>query len=409
VAAAADRQYLIRVMPAQGEMTERSQIQNHASYDAIVVGAGVIGLATGWRAAQRGLRTLVIDRDAPAAGATGVAAGMLAPVSEAAFGEEELLALNLAAAAGYERFVAELGCDVGYRACGTLAVALDRDEAEVLQRQHRFHRSLDLESQWLRGSECRKIEPGLSPRVVGGFRTTVDHQVDPRALSSALALAFSDAGGELRSSDPVASLAVRAGRVAGVELESGQEIAAGNVVVACGWRSGEIAGLPASARVPVRPVKGQILRLRERRGSPIASRVVRTPEVYLVPREQGELVVGATVEERGADDSVTAGGVLELLRWAYEVLPGVTELELVETAAGLRPCAPDNKPIVGHGALPGLLWATAHWRNGILLAPVTADAVAALLAGEDMPAELEPFAPDRFAASDALTSVEVPG
>jgi glycine oxidase len=396
-------------MPAQGEMTKLSERQNLPSYDAVVVGAGVIGLSAGWRTAQRGLRTLVVDAATPGAGATHVAAGMLAPVSEAAFGEEELLALNLASAARYENFAAELGQDVGYRASGTLAVALDRDEAEQLRRQHRFHQSLELDSQWLRASECRELEPGLSPRVVGGFRTTIDHQVDPRALSDALVRALRDEGGDLMAGSPVASLILDRERVVGVELESGLTIGADNVVVACGWRSGEIGGLPDPVRVPVRPVKGQVLRLRDRRGGAVASRVLRTPEVYLVPRDQGELVVGATVEERGPDDTVTAGGVLELLRAAYEVLPGIAELELVEAEAGLRPCAPDNKPIVGRGDIDGLVWATAHWRNGILLAPVTADAVAALLAGEDTPAELAPFAPDRFTDRSGAAHAEVHG
>lgn len=387
-------------------MTRPERIQTHPSYDAVIVGAGVIGLATGWRAAQRGLRTLVLDAAEPGAGATRAAAGMLAPVTEAAFGEEELLALNLSSAGRYERFVSELESEaefaVGYRACGTLAVALDRDEAELLARLHAFQVSLGLEAEWLRGSECRKLEPGLSPRVVGGIRTTADHEVDPRALSAALACALDRAGGELRGHTAVASLVQDGGRVEGVELESGDRITAAEVVVASGWRSGEMEGLPEHARVPVRPVKGQILRLRGPRSAPVVSRVVRTPEVYLVPRENGELVVGATVEERGTNQSVTAGGVLELLRRAYEALPGITELELAETSAGLRPCSPDNKPIVGRGALAGLVWATAHWRNGILLAPVTADAVAALLAGDDPGAELRAFTPDRFTSRAAL-------
>jgi glycine oxidase len=185
--------------------------------------------------------------------------------------------------------------------------------------------------------------------------------------------------------------------VSGVALESGAGVTAGQVVVAAGWRSSEIAGLPAPARVPVRPVKGQILRLRGT-AAPVASRVVRTPEVYLVPRADGELIVGATVEERGADETVTAGGVLELLRAGYEALPGVAELELVEASAGLRPAAPDNKPIVGRGLLEGLVWATAHWRNGILLAPVTADGVADLLSGTRTPRALLPFGAERFAS-----------
>jgi glycine oxidase len=390
-------------------MASISDKRTRDSYDVVVIGAGVIGLASAWRAAQRGLRTLVVDAGVPGRGATGVAAGMLAPVTEATFGEEQLLALNLESARRYRDFVAELeqeaGIDIGYRASGTLAAATDRDEAELLKQLHRFQRSLGLEAEWLRGSECRKLEPGLAPRVTGGIRSGVDHQVNPRALAAALVRAHEHANGDLQLRT-AASLAVDGERVGGVALESGQRVAAGQVVVAAGWRSGGIAGLPATARVPVRPVKGQILRLRGS-ATPVASRVVRTPEVYVVPRADSELIVGATVEERGPDETVTAGGVLELLRAAYEALPGVAELELVEATAGLRPAAPDNKPIVGRGRLEGLVWATAHWRNGILLAPVTADGVAELLAGGGVQRELAAFGPERFGspAEPALAAV----
>jgi glycine oxidase len=275
-----------------------------------------------------------------------------------------------------------------------------------LKQLHRFQRSLGLEAEWLRGSECRKLEPGLAPRVTGGILSGVDHQVNPRALAAALVRAHEHANGDLQLRT-AASLAVDGERVGGVALESGQRVAAGQVVVAAGWCSGGIAGLPATARVPVRPVKGQILRLRGSAATPVASRVVRTPEVYVVPRADSELIVGATVEERGPDETVTAGGVLELLRAAYEALPGVAELELVEATAGLRPAAPDNKPIVGRGRLEGLVWATAHWRNGILLAPVTADGVAELLAGGGLQRELAAFGPERFElpAAPALAAV----
>ncbi len=369
-------------------------------YDAIVVGAGAIGLAAAWRACQRGVRTLVVDAAEPGSGASHVAAGMLAPVTEATFGEEESLALNLEAARRYPSFVEELeaesGTEVGYRASGTLAVALDRDHAEALRRLHGFHLSLGLEAEWLRGRECRALEPGLSPAVVGGIRTSSDHQISPRALCAALARAVERAGGELRPFTRVARIEISGDRVCGLKLDCGQLVDADSIVVAAGWQSGEIAGLPPDAGVPVRPVKGQAVRLRDPAGRPPAGRVIRTPEVYLVPRRDGELVVGATVEERGADCAVTAGGVLELLRAAYEALPGVTELELSEASAGLRPTSPDNKPIVGPGALEGLVWATGHWRNGILLAGVTADAVAGVLAGGELPPTLAPFSPQRF-------------
>jgi glycine oxidase len=385
-----------------------SRLDKTPNYDVVVIGAGVIGLAIGWRAAQRGLRTLIIDAGEVAQGATHVAAGMLAPVTEATFGEEDLLAFNLVAASRYPSFVAELeqsvGVETGYRSCGTLSVALDRDDAELLAQLHEFHRARRLESEWLRGRDCRALEPGLSPSVVGGFRTSLDHQVSPRKLAGALAQALRRAGGELRAGTPVTAVTVAGERVTGVELEGGEQLRADHVVVAAGWRSSELGGLPEEARVPVRPVKGQILRLRGDSRAPVAQRVVGTPEVYVVPRADGRVVVGATVEERGADTRVTAGGVFELLRAAYEVLPGIAELELEEAKAGLRPAAPDNMPIVGFGALTGLVWATAHWRNGILLAPPTADAVVAMLTGEPVPDVFGPFSPQRFSQPRAAVA-----
>ena len=373
------------------------------TWEVIVVGAGAIGLATGWRCAERGLRTLVVDAGEPAGGATGVAAGMLAPVTEADFGEEALTALNLAGAARWPRFADDVarasGSDCGYRETGTLSVAVDRDEAEQLRRLHDHQRSLGLEARWLPARECRRLEPGLAPRIAGGVLAPRDHQVSPRALAAALVRALAAAGGELRV--PARVTRAEFGATVTVELSSGERLETATLVVAAGAQSGALE-LPGDARVPVRPVKGQILRLRAR--APVAvpaTRVIRTPEVYAVPREDGRLVVGATVEERGWDRAVTAGAVLELLRRAYEVLPGVAELELVESAAGLRPGTPDNGPIVGEGEAPGLIWATGHWRNGILLAPLTADAVAGSLYGEPPVPELAPFNPGRFTGAAA--------
>jgi glycine oxidase len=377
------------------------------SYDVVVVGAGIIGLSIGWRASRRGLRTLVLEASQPARGATHAAAGMLAPISEATFGEERVLALNLAAARGYPDFVAELetatGGVSGYRPSGTLTVALDRDHAEFLRRLHQFQVSHDLDADWLTAAECRALEPGLAPSVVGGIRSAIDHQVSPRALARLLADALKRAGGELRTGTSVAAVAVESDAATGVTLESGEAIAAEQVVVAAGWRSGEISGIPDDARVPVRPVKGQIIRLRGDGRAPVARRVIGTPDVYIVPREDGRVIVGATMEERGDDTTVTAGGVFELLRAAYEALPGISELELVEATAGLRPAAPDNAPIVGRAPLEGLIWATAHWRNGILLAPITAEAVVELLIGGELPEVFVPFSPARFAKPAAVT------
>ena len=203
----------------------------------------------------------------------------------------------------------------------------------------------------------------------------------------------------MRSFERVAGLSVEAGQTAGVVLESGAVVEADTVVLAAGARGAGLA-LPAGVEIPVRPVKGQILRLGGDAARPVATRIVRTPEVYAVPRADGRLVVGATVEEQGYDQAVTAGGVLELLRAAYDVLPGITELELLQASAGHRPATPDNQPAVGEGALPGLVWATGHWRNGVLLAPVTADAIVSLITDGELPAAMRRFSPRRFAPAE---------
>jgi glycine oxidase len=386
----------------------RPSEQPSATNELIVVGAGVIGLSIAWRAAQRGMRPLVLEAAEPAEGATGVAAGMLAPVTEADFGEEALIALNLAAVRRYPDFVAELetasGRETGYRESGALNVAVDRDQAEELARLHELQRALGLDSRWLGARECRALEPGLATRVTGGIEAFGDHQVSPRRLAEALRVALQRDGGELRSHARVESVATSGDTVDGVVLESGELVRARTVVLAAGARCAEL-DLPPGAEIPVRPVKGQILRLGGDPARPVATRTIRTPEVYAVPRADGRLVVGATVEERGLDRTVTAGAVLELLRAAYEVLPGITELELLEASAGHRPATPDNEPAIGEGALPGLIWATGHWRNGVLLAPITAEAIAAVLAGGEPIAEVRAFSPRRFARPRAAAEV----
>jgi glycine oxidase len=367
------------------------------TYDVIVVGAGIVGLASAWRAARRGLSVLVVDRERAGTGASGVAAGMLAPVTEAEFGEEALLRLNLDGAAAWPAFAAELAertrVDTGYSECGALVVAADRDDLEEVRRLHAFQRSLGLDAEWLGGRACRALEPGLSPRVGGGVLAPHDHQVDPRSTVAALREAFEGAGGELLEGVAVSAVEETGGAVTGVRTSRGT-LAAERVVIAAGaWSAGLAPDAP-----PVRPVKGQILRLGEppATASRLSERIVRTPRCYVVPRRTGEIVVGATVEERGFDGSVTAGGVHRLLEAAWEALPDVEERELVETAAGFRPGTPDNAPVVGPGSLDGLIWATGHHRNGILLAPLTATAVVALLAGDAPLPAFDGFGPERF-------------
>lgn len=374
--------------------------------DVLVVGGGLIGLVTAWRAAQRGLRTTVVDPE-PGGGAARVAAGMLAAVTELHYGEEQLLDLNLASAARFPDFAAELteasGQQIGYRRCGTLAVARDADDRAHLRELHALQRQSGLDSQWLTGRECRRLEPMLSPSVRGGLRVDGDHQADPRRLATALLLACEGAGVTFVRA-PAARLTIVSGRATGVRLDDGTEIAAGQTVLAGGSWSSRLEGLPPGLLPSVRPVKGQVLRLRMPQRptgqDPFLSRtvraVVRGAQIYLVPRADGELVLGATSEEAGWDTTVTAGGVYELLRDAHELVPGITELPLTETAAGLRPASPDNAPLLGPTALPGLHVATGHYRNGVLLTPVTGDAMGELLATGRLPDKARPFSPERF-------------
>ncbi|MFE0511829.1 glycine oxidase ThiO [Streptomyces sp. NPDC058964] len=383
--------------------------------DVLVIGGGIIGLVTAWRSAQRGFTTAVVDPE-PGGGAARVAAGMLAAVTELHYGEETLLGLNLASARRYPDFAAELteltGHDLGYRRCGTLAVALDADDRAHLRELHALQQRSGLESEWLSGRECRRLEPMLAPGVRGGLRVDGDHQIDPRRLADALVAACERVGVVFHRTWADRLSVVRE-RAAGVVTAGGDALDAGRVVLAAGSLSGRLAGVPDDALPPVRPVKGQVVRLKvPERYAPFLSRtvraVVRGGHVYLVPRENGELVVGATSEELGWDTTVTAGGVYELLRDAHELVPGITELPLTETRAGLRPCSPDNAPLLGPTGLDGLLLATGHYRNGVLLTPVTGDVMAHVLATGELPDLARPFTPKRFGAALAVPSVQVP-
>jgi glycine oxidase len=352
--------------------------------EVIVVGGGVIGLASAWRLAQQGLTVTVLERDEPGGGATRVSAGMLAPVTEAEFGDEPMLEERLAASEAWPGFAAELadasGVDCGYRRNGCLSVALDADDLADVRRHHDFRLELGLTAEWLLPSACRELEPALSTRTAGGSFTPEDGEVDPRALTPALLAALERAGVPVHAHAEVVAAEVDGDRIAGVRTADGTTHEAATVVLAAGCWSGACSWLPESARPRVRPVKGQILRLRGPADEPVIERTIRTTEVYVVPRATGEVVVGATVEERGFDTTVTAGAVHELLREAYRAIPELAELELVEASAGLRPGTPDNVPIVGRSELEGLVLATGHYRNGILLAPTAAQRVAEVVA-----------------------------
>jgi glycine oxidase len=338
----------------------------------------------------------VLDRGELGRGTSHVSAGMLAPISEADAGEQALLQLGLQSARAWPAFADELreasGLDVDYRAQGTLLVARDRDEAEALDRELALRARFGLRAERLRPSQARRLEPALAPTVRLALDVPDDHAVDPRLTVAALARTAERAGAVLRPHAEVAE--VRPGE--GVVLAAGAEVVrAERIVVAAGPWSGALPGIPDDARVPVRPVKGQTLRLRDPAGGGLLERVVRWDGGYLVPRSDGRYVLGATQEERGFDTAMTAGGVHDLLRDCSELVPGVLELEVEELIAGLRPGTPDNAPIIGPSPVaPELVWATGHYRNGALLTPVTADLVAAALCGEETAAA---FSPRRFA------------
>ena len=371
--------------------------------NVVVAGGGVIGTAIAWRAAAAGFDVMLVD---PGQGdaASLVAAGMLAPASEALFGEGALLRLNLLAVGRFGPFAAELeeaaGRQVGLRREGTLAVAYDPGDYAALVRLTAFRRSAGLDAEELDSRACRRLEPFLAPDVHGGVLFAGDWSVDNRRYAAALAQAAQLAKVRFVR-DRVAEVRTGGGRTRGVRLTGGGGIDAPAVVVAAGCWSGTVGGLPAGLADVVRPVKGQLLRLRHPAGvPPVLSHtiraIVRGTDVYLVPRADGEVVVGATQEERGPDQTVTAGAVHDLLHEAMSVLPVTSELIVAETCAGLRPGTPDNGPVVGWCGPDGLLLATGHYRNGILMSPVTADAAVALLAGQAPAPEWEPFTPQRF-------------
>ncbi|MDP9092585.1 MAG: glycine oxidase ThiO [Actinomycetota bacterium] len=377
--------------------------------DVIVVGAGVIGTTIAWRCAQRGLDVTLID-PAPRRGAWHTAAGMLAPVTELHYTEAPLLRLNAESLSRYPAFVDELteltGLPTGFRACGTVSAAWDSADLVALRDMHAFLIDLGMRAQMLTGRELRALEPALASGLPGGLLAPGDHQVDPRLLHAALLAAGRQAG--VRVITDLAGLDVEGAgdatgggeRVVGVILTEGTRLSASTTVLAAGAWSATVAGLNLRSAPQVRPVKGQTLRLRLPAASTMRQVVrgsIKGSAVYVVPRGDGQLVVGASSEEAGYDVAPRAGAVYELLRDAQSLLPELSEATLEEVCTGLRPGTPDNAPLLGPGRPDGLVLATGHYRNGILLAPVTADAITELVSTGKLPDGLEHFAAMRFA------------
>jgi glycine oxidase len=364
-----------------------------------VIGAGVSGLGIAWRLAEAGCPVTVFERGAAGRGASWAAAGMLAAGLEAEPGEERLLALNLEGQRLWPAFRDQLeaasGIGVGYREEGTLAVALTRDDVERLRFAFEFQRDCGIQLEWRSGVDARRLEPHLRPGLAAAVLSPNDHQVDSRRLVLALKRALLAAGGVLREHAEVRALDVEGGRAGGVII--GDERCVADVVVLAGgaWSAG-LEGLPAAARPPVRPVKGQMLALRMEPEQPLLRHVLWGPKGYLVPKADGRLIVGGTVEERGFDPDLTAGGVLALLDAAWRALPSIEELPIDELWTGFRPTSRDDAPILGPTPVEGLFVATGHHRNGTLLTPLTALAVSDAILSGRVPEAIREFTIDRF-------------
>lgn len=367
----------------------------------LIVGGGTIGLATGFELVRRGTPVTVFERGRAGRGTSWQAAGMLAPDAEIGFEELELYRLNRESLRRWPDFAkrveAASGMDVDYRDEGTLVVADDRDSAEALRRRFTFQKDKGLDVQWLTGEEAREIEPFVAPRLSAAIFAPSDHQVDNRRFVDALRTACVAEGGTIHEETAVKAVVPDADAPAVVTAD-GNRVEGAHVLVAAGVWSRTLDGLEPEAQPPIRPVKGQMIQLRRKRPFDL-QHVVRGPDAYLAPKSNGRIVVGATSEEKGFDTTVTAGGLYDLLEGAWEVVPGIYDLPVDETWAGLRPASRDHAPILGRTAAPGVLVATGHYRHGILLTPVTAEAMARLLRTGETSPWLEPFSPARF--SDA--------
>ncbi|MFB6230974.1 MAG: glycine oxidase ThiO [Salinibacter sp.] len=371
--------------------------------DVFIVGGGTIGLGIGFELVRRGTSVTIFERDTAGRGTSYQAAGMLAPDAEIEFEELELYGLNRESLRRWPDFAdrVEAASDqsVDYRSEGTLIVADDRDAAEALKRLYEFQREQGLNVEWLTGEEAREIEPFVAPRLSAAVFAPSDHQVDNRRLVDALRVAFQAEGGTLHENAPVEAVVPDANAPA-VRTTDGERVAARQIVVAAGVWSRSLDGLEPDAVPPVRPVKGQMIQLRRKRPFDL-QHVVRGPEAYLAPKSDGRVVVGATSEEMGFDTTVTAGGLYELLEGAWEVVPGIQELPVDDTWAGLRPASRDHVPLVGRTTAPGVLMATGHYRHGVLLTPITAEEMARLIRTGETSDWIEPFSPLRFSEEES--------
>ncbi len=363
--------------------------------DVVVVGAGVQGSSVALRLAQAGRQVAVLERAVPGAEASSAAGGILSPGVEAVE-PGPFYALCRASLALYPGFVAEVealsGMSVGFRSLGTLEVALDDDHAKVLAARAEKILAHGLPVEVLDEAAVHRLEPGVSRETRGALLFPDEGTLDPRSLARAVYVAAARAGAAFVTGQ-VKRIVAENGRAVAVDHESGR-IEAGAVVLAAGSWSLQVEGhgLPAGS---VRPVRGQIAVLDTR--PPLLARAIFSGHGYVVPRPDGRILCGSTMEEVGFEKAVTAAGLRHVLGVAIGIAPALERAPVVETWSNFRPASPDGEPILGQGTVAGLLYATGHTRNGILLAPVTADAIAAAVLGRPPPVDLAPFSPARLA------------
>ncbi len=363
--------------------------------DLAVIGGGVIGLAVGCELQKRGRKVVVLEMDEPGSGSTQAAGGMLGPIAEAQIEEPEIITLGLDSLSRYPDFVRWVeetsGTETGFRREGTLIVAVNRDHLGELEHLKGTFRAKGLTAENLTADQVLELEPRLSPRVLGGLKILEDQRIDPRRLAACLVATLESLGGRIIHGARVRSVETGGGRVTGVVATVAEDrslrVICADVVVATGAAPWDRIVMPQEDP-GIRPIKGQLVRLR---GETLLRHVVRSPDIYLIPQPDGELFVGATMEEMGYDMAPTAGAAFDLLRFGWQLLPGIYDLEFLGMAVGQRPAVDDHMPVIGATETPGLWLAIGHFRKGVLMAPATACHLADWLESGEMPAELAPF------------------
>jgi glycine oxidase len=373
----------------------------------VIIGGGIQGLAIGWYLAGAGRSVTIVERGDAGHEATWASAGMLAPhVVTSTLAEALRSRLVLTSHSLWPGFADELqqasSVAIGYRTEGSLVTAHDQEGIERITAYRDLQREWGIATQWLSGDEARKLEPHLASDVIAAVHSDIDHQVDNRKVAQALRAAFLSASGELREHKPVTGIVIEQDEVIGVRCGD-EMLAARTVILAAGAWSASIAGLPEDVIPPVRPVKGQILAVQMPADAPLVRHLIWGHSVYIIPRLDGRLIIGATVEEQGFDMQLTAGAVLGLLQSACATIPAIRDRPIHEMWVGLRPGSLDDAPILGNTSVRGLILATGHFAHGIVLAPITAQAICHLiLTGETMD-EIQPFSLSRFTGADTWT------